>query len=76
MNSTMTITSFKAKCLKVIDDVQRQGDVVVITRHGRPAAKLVPIDQGPSEEWFGRGAGTVKEKGDLYSTGEVWDAYS
>jgi prevent-host-death family protein len=76
MNTTISITAFKATCLKVIDDVQRQGDVVVITKHGRPAAKLVPIDQGPTEEWFGRGKGTVREKGGLYMTGEAWDADS
>jgi prevent-host-death family protein len=72
----VNVTTFKAKCLQYIDAVQRQGDVVVITRHGRPAAKLVPMDQGPEEPWFGRAAGTVREKGPLYNSGEVWDADS
>jgi prevent-host-death family protein len=76
MNSTVSVSKFKAECLKIIDHVQSQGDVIVITKYGHPAAKLVPIDSPSTETWFGRGAGTVREKGDLYSTGEVWDADS
>jgi prevent-host-death family protein len=72
----VNVTNFKAKCLRYIDSVQRGGDIVVITRHGRPAAKLVPVDQGPETPWFGRARGTVREKGPLYDTGEAWDADS
>ena len=72
----VNVTNFKAKCLQYVDAVQHGGELVVITRHGQPAAKLVPIDQGPDTPWFGRSAGTVKENGPLYGTGEVWDADS
>jgi prevent-host-death family protein len=38
--------AFKAKCLAVMDDVQANGkrETVVITKHGRPVLKLVPVD--------------------------------
>lgn len=76
MNSSVSVSKFKAQCLKMIDHVQTQGDVIVITKYGQPAAKLVPMDAPSEETWFGRGAGTVREKGDLYGTGEAWDADS
>lgn len=72
----VNVTNFKAKCLQYIHAVQHEGELVVITRHGRPAAKLVPMEEGPHEPWFGRSAGTVREKGPLYDTGEAWDADS
>jgi prevent-host-death family protein len=43
----MTITQFKALCLGVVARVQREKIRVVISRHGRAAALLVPID-GPA----------------------------
>jgi prevent-host-death family protein len=39
---TMAAGSFKAECLAVIDEVQAKRETVVITKHGKPAAKLVP----------------------------------
>ena len=70
----VSITNFKAKCIQYVDTVQHQGDVVVITRHGKAAAKLVPIEGETGQSPFGIGVGTVKELGDLYSTGEEWNA--
>ena len=35
---------FKAKCLEVLDRVARDGDAYVVTKRGRPVAKVVPID--------------------------------
>jgi prevent-host-death family protein len=63
---------FKDQCLKMLDDVARTKAGVVITKRGRPVAKLVPCDPVPEP---GSLAGSVlKEKGDPFSTGEVWDA--
>jgi prevent-host-death family protein len=36
---------FKAKCLKLMDQVARSGVPIVITKHGKPVAKLVPPRQ-------------------------------
>lgn len=35
---------FKAKCLKIIDQIGRDGQPVTITRRGTPVARLSPID--------------------------------
>jgi len=37
-------TEFKAKCLGLLDEVAKTGESVVITKRGRPVARLAPID--------------------------------
>jgi prevent-host-death family protein len=39
---TMTAAEFKAKCLKVMDEVAETGEPVVVTKRGKPVARLVP----------------------------------
>jgi prevent-host-death family protein len=56
--------SFKADCLRLMDEVARQRRPIVITKRGKPVAKLVPIDEEPIDI-FGRMAGTVKICGDI-----------
>lgn len=38
----MTATSFKARCLKVLDEVAASGQSLTITKHGKPVARLEP----------------------------------
>jgi prevent-host-death family protein len=40
---------FKAKCLGLLDDVNRTGEPLVITKHGKPIARLIPIRPGVEE---------------------------
>lgn len=70
----MTVTQFKAKCLGVIDKVEKEKSRVTITRHGRPAAELVPILSSSPGALFGRAKGTTEIPGDLLQTDEHWDA--
>lgn len=42
---TMPAGSFKTNCLAVMDEVQSKRETVLITKHGKPVAKLVPADQ-------------------------------
>jgi prevent-host-death family protein len=35
---------FKTNCLAVMDEVQAKHETVIITKHGKPVAKLVPVD--------------------------------
>ncbi len=56
--------SFKADCLRLMDEVAQQRRPIVITKRGKPVAKLVPIDEEPIDI-FGRMAGTVKICGDI-----------
>jgi len=56
----MAAGSFKVHCLAVMDEVQAKRQTVVITKHGRPVAKLVPADKGRDEIYhFLRGKGAV-----------------
>ena len=38
---TISATEFKAKCLGLLDEIQKSGGELVITKHGKPVAKLV-----------------------------------
>lgn len=40
---------FKAKCLGLLDDVNRTGEPLVITKHCKPIARLIPIRPGVEE---------------------------
>lgn len=64
---------FKEKCLAIIDEVGEDG--IVITKHGKPVAKLIPI-RAESAELIGVLKEHLKIKGDLLSTGVKWDAES
>ena len=67
---------FKAECLKLMDEVARTGRPVVITKHGRPVAQLVPVPAAPKSS-FGYMKDTVRIKGDVVGpTGEQWSADS
>ena len=69
---------FKAKCLALMDRVRERGEEYVITKHGRPVAKLVPVDDEDvkPKSAFGWMKGTVIEYGDIISpVGEDdWEA--
>lgn len=41
----MQASAFKARCLAVLDDVARTRTEVVVTKHGKPVARLVPVDE-------------------------------
>lgn len=71
---TMKAGEFKAKCLKVMDQVSDSGDPVVITKHGKAVAQLVPMTQKP-KTLFGAMAGEIEISGDIISPIEgEWDA--
>ncbi|MBV8155741.1 MAG: type II toxin-antitoxin system Phd/YefM family antitoxin [Candidatus Eremiobacteraeota bacterium] len=63
---------FKARCLEVIDEVEKTNVEVVITRHRRPVARLVPIASA-SPQFCGSLRGTILSAGDLIAPiDEVW----
>ena len=71
----MPAGQFKAKCLKVMDQVQRTHETVVITKFGKPVAKLVPIEEKSRKLPYGFLRDSVMvRKGIVASTGEKWDA--
>ncbi len=58
---------FKAKCLQLMDEVNRQGIELVITKRGQPVAKLVPASPTKVVDIFGAMRGTVTIHGDIVS---------
>jgi prevent-host-death family protein len=62
---------FKEQCLALLDEVDPEG--VVITKRGKPVAKLIPI-AAESAGLIGALKGKVEIKGDLLSTGIDWHA--
>lgn len=63
---TMPAGAFKARCLEVMDRVRATREPVLITKKGRPVAKLVPADESGSDV-FGCLAGTLEIVGDIES---------
>jgi len=57
---------FKNTCLALMDEVRKTGRHYIITKHGRPVARLVPAEaEGRSS--FGFMGGTLLESGDIVS---------
>lgn len=56
---------FKAKCLKLIDEVAATHEQLIITKRGKPLAKLVPIEDEAPASLFGYMKGTVTIHGDI-----------
>ncbi len=68
---TIPAGKFKEQCLALLDRVDPEG--IVITKRGRPVAKLIPIG-ADSADLLGSLAGKIRIKGDILSTGLPWDA--
>jgi prevent-host-death family protein len=57
---------FKAKCLAIMDEVQSKSQPVIITKHGKPVVKLVPVTEEP-DDIFGFMQGKATIVGDIVS---------
>lgn len=69
---TIAAGKFKDVCLQTLDDVARTKAPVLITKRGRPVAKLVAAESPVSRRSL---AGSVlREQGNPFRTGEQWNA--
>ena len=67
-------SEFKAKCLKLMDEVAESGGEIVITKNGRPVSRLLPYRQKP-KTLFGRDRDRLVILGDVGEPIDVeWDA--
>ncbi|MGH6986390.1 MAG: type II toxin-antitoxin system Phd/YefM family antitoxin [Caulobacteraceae bacterium] len=74
---TVAATEFKAKCLRLIEEMQHDGEPVTITRRGRPVARLVRIEDPAPKSIIGALKGTVLRYDDPFSPAadpEDWEA--
>jgi len=68
---TINASKFKEQCLFLIDHLDEAG--IVITKHGKPVAKVLPIESGCAH-LIGALKGKIRIHGDVLSTGLEWDA--
>lgn len=62
---------FKAKCLALLDEVALTGRSLIVTKRGKPVAKLSPLDDSGTPSLLG----SVVAEDDIVSpTGEAWSA--
>ncbi len=66
---------FKAECLKLMDMVNQTKEDIIVTKHGKPVAKLVPFQNNEVLPAFGFLKGTISKQGDIISPiDEQWEA--
>ena len=70
---TIGAAQFKEKCLAILDEVGPEG--IVVTKHGKPVAKLIPIE-ADSAHLIGSLKDEIEVKGDILSTRVTWNAQS
>ena len=64
---------FKAHCLSLLERVRQSRRPIIVTKHGRPVAKVVPLPTQP-RAILGFSKGTVRIPGDIVApTGERWE---
>ena len=62
----MRASAFKARCLRVMDQVQATGEPVVVTKRGAPVVKVIPVESKESDI-VGFMAGEFAIAGDIES---------
>ncbi len=72
---TISATEFKAKCLGLLDDVQATGTELVITKHGKPVARLVAAVAPAPKTLRGIMKGKIRITGDIVNTNfsDLWE---
>jgi prevent-host-death family protein len=65
--ATVPATKFKAQCLELMDRVAEGRETYVITKRGKPVAKLVPVDRPRKKSIFGCMADQTEIVGDIES---------
>jgi prevent-host-death family protein len=71
---TIPAGAFKARCLAIMDEVAAKRQAVIITKRGKPVAKLVPVEK-EKDDIFGFFKGKIKINGDIVGpilTPEEW----
>jgi prevent-host-death family protein len=74
---TIAAGDFKAKCLRIMDDVAATRRAVIVTKKGRPVVKVGPLDAEPARNIFGCLANRLEITGDIESPivpSKAWEA--
>ena len=75
-STTISAAKFKTSCLRLMDQVREKHSEIIITKRGKPVAKLVPFEQQKEiPDIFGHQKGCITILGDIVAPiGEEWDA--
>jgi prevent-host-death family protein len=64
----IAISEFKAKCLSLLDQVQKTKKPILVTRFGKPVAEVIPASpKAAAGDWIGSMKDTMKIVGDIVS---------
>lgn len=63
----VAISEFKAKCLALLEQVQKTKKPLRVTRFGKPIAEIIPPRETADSDWIGSMRGTVEILGDIIS---------
>jgi prevent-host-death family protein len=69
---TIKASRFKAECLGLLDEVAATGQELVITKHGRPVARVAPVEDAPPLR--GSVRFLVSDEELIAPLGDVWNA--
>jgi prevent-host-death family protein len=64
---TIAAGKFKTNCLAIMDEVQKKRETVLITKRGKPVAKLVPAKSETKDDFFDSMKGQLIFLGDVVS---------
>jgi prevent-host-death family protein len=67
MSDTVTISTFKATCLRLLDDVNKTGKPLLVTRNGEPIALVSPPPPPKTDRWIGAMRDRIQIRGDVVS---------
>lgn len=71
---TVNASTFKQQCLALLDLVAETKEPILVTKRGRPVAKVVALGKVPQTKPLeGSVTFLTDDEEDLFSTGEVWD---
>ena len=70
---TIAAGEFKARCLTLMEDVRSTREPLIITKRGKPVAKLVPADDD-KDDFIGRLEGVFRVVGDVESPMDEWES--
>jgi prevent-host-death family protein len=75
---SISVSAFKATCLAVLERVRRTGRPVLITKHGKPLAEVLPPSRhAAAKDWIGSMRDTARIRGDIIrpaSEPQDWEA--
>ena len=63
----VAISEFKAKCLSLLEQVQKTKKPIRITRFGKPIAEVVPASPASKADWMGSMKDQIEILGDIVS---------